>query len=208
MKIIAWRIFAFLAIGVGLYPFAYLVFDMSHGLLASKSPEVRESIVWLIGFYTHILLGAVALLAGWSQFSKKLRNKNLTLHRSLGKVYLVAVLLSGVAGLYLAYHATGGAVAALGFAGLSIGWVIFAAMAYISIRNGNINQHQYWMIRSYALCFAAVTLRLWLPLFQMIGMEFIFAYRIIAWLCWTPNLFVAELIVRNLKQKSRRLAIV
>jgi hypothetical protein len=64
------------------------------------------------------------------------------------------------------------------------------------------------MIRSYALCFAAVTLRIWLPLFQFaLGLEFIFAYRIIAWLCWVPNLVVAELIVRSLKMKRERIVV-
>jgi hypothetical protein len=54
------------------------------------------------------------------------------------------------------------------------------------------------MIRSYALTFAAVTLRIWLPLFQNgFGMEFISAYVIIAWLCWVPNLLWAEWYVRQ-----------
>jgi hypothetical protein len=115
---------------------------------------------------------------------------------------LIAVLLSGTAGLYIAYYATGGLIAVLGFSGLAIGWVFTTSRAYSSIRNSNIDQHQYWMIRSYALCFAAVTLRIWIPLFQVaLGMEFIHAYRIIAWLCWVPNLVVAELIVRSLRSK-------
>jgi uncharacterized membrane protein len=208
MKILAWTVFIFFAVGVGLYPFAYLIFDMSYGLLASKSPELKANLLWQSGFYTHIMLGAVALLVGWSQFSKRIRNRNLKVHRLLGKIYLVAVILSGTAGLYIAYHATGGIISVLGFSGLAIGWVFTAVKAYTSIRNKNIDQHQYWMIRSYALCFAAVTLRIWLPLFQFgLALDFLYAYQIIAWLCWVPNLVVAELIVKNLKaSKSRVLA--
>ena len=208
MKTFGWIIFAFFAIIIGIYPFTYLVFDMSQGFLASKEPLLKESAMWQASFYTHILLGAVALMAGWSQFSKKLRNRNLVMHRTLGKIYLTAVALSGIAGLYLAYHATGGVVAALGFAGLSLSWVITAVMGYVSIRNKNIDQHQYWMIRSYALCFAAVTLRIWLPLFQFaLGLEFIFAYRIIAWFCWVPNLVVAELIVSRINSRRTRVVV-
>jgi len=72
--------------------------------------------------------------------------------------------------------------------------------AYTSIKKIEIDAHQRWMIRSYALCFAAVTLRLYLPLFLgVFNMEFIPAYKIIAWLCWVPNILIAEIfIVRRL----------
>jgi uncharacterized membrane protein len=200
MKTLAWILFVFFAVCVGIYPFTYAVFDMSQGLLASKTPEVREAMGWQVTFYTHIYFGALAMLAGWSQFIKRVRTKYLKLHRVLGKVYLLAVLLSGSAGLYIAFYATGGLSAMLGFAALALGWLFTAWKAYTSIKHKNVDDHQYWMIRSYALCFAAVTLRLWLPLFQFgFGLDFIFAYRIIAWLCWVPNLIVAEMIVRSLK---------
>jgi hypothetical protein len=55
------------------------------------------------------------------------------------------------------------------------------------------------MIRSYALTFAAVTLRIWLPLGQVLHFDFVEAYRVIAWLCWVPNLLAAEWILNNLK---------
>jgi hypothetical protein len=52
------------------------------------------------------------------------------------------------------------------------------------------------MIRSFALTFAAVTLRLYLPASQIAGMPFPAAYSAIAWLCWVPNLLVAEWFIR------------
>ena len=202
MKILRWSIFIFFAMGIGLYPFSYLLFDMSGGLLSSKSAELLQNKIWYFAFYQHILLGAIAMLTGWSQFSKRLRNKNLTLHRALGKVYLVAVIWSGTAGLFIALYATGGLVAITGFSGLAICWLFTSLQAYTSIRKKDIDQHQYWMIRSYALCWAAVTLRIWLPLFQFgFDIDFLTAYRIIAWLCWVPNLIVAEFIVRSYKAK-------
>jgi Predicted membrane protein (DUF2306) len=48
------------------------------------------------------------------------------------------------------------------------------------------------MIRSYSLTFAAVTLRIYLPVALASGVPFEIAYPAIAWLCWVPNLFVAE----------------
>ena len=47
------------------------------------------------------------------------------------------------------------------------------------------------------LTFAAVTLRIYLPLSDLVGIDFDVAYPVIAWLCWVPNVIVAErLLVR------------
>src|SRR5688572_12516974 len=203
MKTFWWAIFIFFSISIGLYPIAYLLVDMSYGLLASKSAELLHNTVWYTAFYQHIFLGAIAMLVGWSQFSKKFRNKNLSFHRTLGKVYLIAVALSGSAGLFIAFYATGGLISVFGFMGLAVSWLFTSLQAYLAIRKKDIDQHQYWMIRSYALCWAAVTLRIWLPLFQFgFDIEFMTAYRIIAWLCWVPNLLVAEMIIRNIKSRT------
>src|SRR5688572_23416745 len=144
MKTLRWSIFIFFAVVIGLYPFAYLVFDMSYGLLASKSPELLQDKVWNTAFYQHILLGAVAMLSGWSQFSKRIRNKNLNLHRTLGKIYVVTVLLSGTAGLYIALFATGGIVSITGFSGLAIAWLFTTIQAYLLIRKKDIDRHEQW----------------------------------------------------------------
>ena len=75
---IVWVLFIILAIAIGLYPFIYLIVDMkSNGLLGSKSQELLSTAIYNVGFYTHIFLGALALLIGWSQFSKKWRLKNI-----------------------------------------------------------------------------------------------------------------------------------
>src|SRR5688500_10809080 len=123
MKSLMWIVFVFFAVFIGLYPFAYLFFDMRYGLLASKSAELFQNVVWQWTFYQHILFGALALLTGWSQFSKRFRNNFLTLHRTFGKVYLIAVLVSGTAGLYIAFYATGGIIAVTGFIGLALSWM-------------------------------------------------------------------------------------
>ncbi|MDF9795093.1 putative membrane protein [Catalinimonas alkaloidigena] len=202
-----WFLFAFLAIGVGLYPSIYFLTDMTQqsGILASKPQELLASNFWNVCFYAHVGLGGIALLSGWSQFFKNIRNKNLRLHRNLGKVYLLAVLLSGLSSLYIAYYTSGGIIAVLGFEALGSLWLFTSAMAYLAIRRGNTDVHENWMIRSYALTFAAVTLRLWLPLFMgAFQMSFVESYRIIAWLCWVPNLLIAQWIIHQKYAKKRQ----
>jgi len=195
---------AIFAIAIGLYPLRFLTRPYNEGLLGSKAPELLNNAIYLTGFYTHIFLGGLALISGFSQFFPRLRRRRLRLHRNLGKIYLCAVLLSGVAGLGISYFATGGLVPALGFGCLAILWLFTTSKAFVSIKAREVDDHQRWMIRSYALCFAAVTLRLYLPLFLgVMKMEFIPAYTIIAWLCWIPNLMLAEFyFVRRLPVKS------
>ncbi|MER3375083.1 MAG: DUF2306 domain-containing protein [Allomuricauda sp.] len=194
---VAWVVFAFLAIGIGLYPLMYLTTSSEFGLLASKSDEVLSSKVWNVAFYGHITFGGLALLTGWSQFSKKLRSRNLNLHRNLGKVYVVTALIGGVCGVYLGFFATGGLIPALGFICLGIIWLYTTLKAYMAIRKKDLSLHQGMMIYSYAACFAAVTLRIWMPILILITGQFLVAYKIVAWLCWVPNIIVAHLWVRK-----------
>lgn len=197
MKNVLWTLFGFFSIVIGLYPILYFVIDMV-GFLDGKSEELRSSTIWNWFFYQHIIFGAVSMLTGWTQFSSRLRKKYMSTHRLLGKVYVVAVMLSGLAGFYLSLYATGGIIASLGFGTMAVFWLGTTVMAFFSIKKGQIQEHQNWMIRSYALCWAAVTLRLWLPSLQAFaGMEFLSAYLLVSWLCWVPNLVVAELIVRR-----------
>ncbi|MCL6272491.1 DUF2306 domain-containing protein [Muricauda sp. 2012CJ35-5] len=194
---IAWVVFAFLAIGVGLYPLLYWLVDEPIGLLLSKTAELLADGIWRIGFYGHITFGGIALLTGWSQFSKKIRNRNLQFHRNLGKVYVAAVLISGICSIYIGLYATGGLITSVGFISLGVIWLYTTLRAYTAIRSNDLNLHQGMMIYSYAACFAAVTLRLWLPLLTMIFGEFLIAYKIVAWLCWVPNIIFANLWVRK-----------
>ncbi len=187
----------FLATGISLYAFSYFNFKVQNLLLA-KDKELLASMLYRIAFYTHTGFGAIALFTGGWQFLTRLRNRNLQLHRNAGKLYVVSVLLSSIAGFAIALHATGGLVPVVGFSTLALMWLATDIQAYRTIRQGNVVAHQQWMTRNYALTFAAVTLRLWLPLLQFgMGLTFLTAYSIVAWLCWIPNLLVAEWIVRN-----------
>ncbi|WP_420320156.1 DUF2306 domain-containing protein [Flagellimonas sp.] len=194
---IAWFVFALLAIMVGLYPLMYVFAAEHSGLLQSKTPELLASQIWNFAFYGHIGFGGIALLTGWSQFSKKIRAKNLGLHRNLGKIYVLAVLISGVCSIYIGFFATGGIVSAVGFISLGVIWLYTTLMAYKAIRSKDLQLHQGMMIYSYAACFAAVTLRIWLPLLTIAFGEFLVAYKMVAWLCWVPNMIFAYFWVKK-----------
>jgi len=145
------------------------------------------------GILLHIFASVLALGLGPFQFWTRLRTSRPTLHRWLGRVYLgIGVLIGGLAGLAMAVHAFGGPVARLGFGALALAWLFTGLCAYRAIRAGDVARHRRWMVRNFALTFAAVTLRLWLPASMVAGIEFEAAYRVVAWLCWVPNLVLAE----------------
>lgn len=193
----AWIVFAIMAVVVGLYPLTYFFNDREFGLLASKSEELLSDVFWNTGFYGHILFGGLALLIGWIQFSKKIRNANLKRHRFIGKVYVISAVISGSCAIYIGLYANGGIISSLGFISLGIIWLFTTLRAYAAIRKGDLRLHQGFMIYSYAACFAAVTLRIWLPILAFAFGDFITAYRIVAWLCWVPNIIFAFFWVRK-----------
>jgi len=180
-------------LSLGVVGYAIVVYGFLP-LGAMLHPDMRATYeAQRLVIYTHVFAAAVALTLGPFQFSAALRARHPALHRWLGRLYLgVGVLIGGLAGLYMAAHAFGGAVARLGFASLALIWLYTGLRAYVAIRARDIAAHRRWMVRNFALTFAAVTLRLWLPASVASGVVFELAYPVIAWLCWVPNLVIAE----------------
>jgi len=143
----------------------------------------------------HITGGLVAVAMGPWQLNARLRARAIEAHRWLGRVYVIAVAVGGLGALALARGSQEGAVTHVGFGLLAVLWLTATAQAYRRIRAGDVASHRRWMIRSYALTLAAVTLRFYLPLALAAGISFHDAYSVISWLCWVPNLVVAEWIV-------------
>jgi uncharacterized membrane protein len=153
--------------------------------------------------YAHIFASVFALVLGPLQFWPRLRTARPVLHRLCGRLYLgIGVLVGGLAGLFMAFHAFGGIAARLGFACLALAWLYTGFRAYRAIRARELSAHRRWMVRNFALTFAAVTLRLWLPASIAVSIPGELAYQVIAWLCWVPNLLVAELLLNQTPNPS------
>lgn len=196
IKKISYYFFAISCVAIGLYPAIYFIIDRRFGLLRSKSATLLADLTWNSMFYTHIILGGIALLIGWIQFNKKFRSKNLNLHKKIGKIYVTCCLISGIAGFYIALHATGGVGPKTGFFLMALFWFFTTLFAFLAIKKGDIIKHQKLMIYSYAACFSAVTLRIWLPILISSLGSFLPAYRVVAWLSWVPNVIVAYFIIK------------
>lgn len=140
----------------------------------------------------HVVGGAVVLLVGGLQFWHPLRRTYPKLHRWLGRIYLTFVLIGGISGLLLAPQSDGGVVTHFGFGMLAVLWLFSGWQAYSAIRRGDVQSHKAWMLRNFALTFGAVTLRIYLGLFGMAGVDFASTYQTVAWLSWVPNLIFIE----------------
>jgi uncharacterized membrane protein len=149
---------------------------------------------WLV---IHAATAATALLIGPWQFLPKLRATRPLLHRWMGRVYVAACLVGGLTGFVLALGASTGPVSTAGFGLLAIAWTYSTAMAWRLAMRRDFAAHRRWMIRSFALTFAAVTLRLYLPIAPALPVSMEDAYRAISFLCWAPNLLLAEIYLRK-----------
>lgn len=191
---VIWILLEVLAFAVALYALR-IALSSQRGQLSPLAEQLVAAKPWLA--LSHFAAGGIALAVGVLQFSTRLRIARPIVHRWLGRTYVGAVLVSGSAGLMLAVQTSAGAVAATGFGALAVLWLWTTFQGYRAIRARGISRHQAWMMRSFALTLAAVTLRIYLPLSQVAGLPFEAAYAVIAWLCWVPNLLIVEAKVRR-----------
>lgn len=190
-----------LVLSVSIAGYALLTYSL-RPLGANLHPEMQVAFQsnWL-AIYAHIFGSALAMGLGPFQFWGWLRRSRPRIHRWFGRIYLTAgVLIGGAGGLYMAFYSFGGVVAHMGFACLAIAWLYSGWRAYAAIRSGNVSEHQAWMLRNFAMTFAAVTLRIYLGLGAVSGVPFEVTYPTVAWLSWVPNLLLVELLfVKRIK---------
>jgi uncharacterized membrane protein len=186
-----WGLAALLSAAIALFSYRYLP------AIGPLSPNVLRNLFHKPWLDIHIAGAATALLVGPVQFIPWIRARHRRLHRWLGRTYVVGCLVGGVGGFIMAFGSTAGPIATGGFASLAVMWIITNVQGWRMARERQFEAHRAWMIRSFALTFAAVTLRLYLPFPPMAGIPFVEGYRAISYLCWIPNLLVAELYIRG-----------
>ena len=154
----------------------------------------------------HVVAGVAALLAGPVQFVRGLRARWPAFHRIMGRTYVAACAIAAPAGLVLALGTTAGPVAGSGFAIQALLWPVFTWLGWRAAVERRLDDHRDWMLRSYALAAAAITLRLMLPASMLLGYEFQPAYQVIAWLAWTTNLALVEYHIRRRRASATTFA--
>lgn len=188
---IGWALLALVCAGVAVYASRYLLHPPQTQEEALGNPV---GVPWL---FIHVAGAVMALVVGSFQFLPALRRGAVRPHRWIGRVYVLGCLVGGTAGLILAPGSFAGPIATTGFGALAVLWVAFTVLGWRAAVKGSFAQHRRWMIRSWALTLAAVTLRIYLPLVQVFDLDFLPWYRAISFLAWVPNLAFAELWLRR-----------
>lgn len=145
---------------------------------------------WLL---PHGVLGAIALFIAPLQFSNRLRQRHLQLHRILGRFYVAGVAVSAPVAIYIAII-QGPPTLVMAAVIQSTAWILTTAIALYCIRNGNIQQHRQWMIRSYpfAMVFVFTRALLVIPAIERLGEVGIVS---VVWSCIAAACFIPSLVI-------------
>ena len=114
---------------------------------------------WLL---PHALAGSCALLLGPMQFSDRLRQRFLKLHRVIGRIYVFGAFVVAPLGTYIQYfeERMGGPRSFSIAAGVDAALLmITTGIAFAFIRAGKIQQHRQWMTRSFAVALVFLEVR-------------------------------------------------
>jgi hypothetical protein len=189
--------------------FALYIFIMFFVIGVDHAPMVKGKMknhdfslsAWKWFFYPHLLLGMISLAIGPFQLTKKSQG-NPKLHKSLGKIYAVAIFLNILMVPYLTVFATGGTPSTVAFLVLDVFWLWTTAMGVIMAVKRKISKHKEWIFRSYAITWVFVTFRIVLIPFS-IFLDSSAAFPIAVYLAIALNLGFVEW--KNRKKKKNRI---
>lgn len=179
----------------------YIPFHSDVAFLRIKQHYIDKPF-YLEAFYIHVYTAIFTVLAGFTQFSKKIKKYFPKVHKYIGWFYICVILLfAAPSGLFIGLYANGGISSQISFVLLSVLWIVFTTIAFLKVLKKNYLSHKYFMIRSFSLTLSAITLRAWkfiiVDIFHPKPMD---VYIIVAWLGWVLNLIVAEIIIYKMKK--------
>lgn len=155
-------------------------------------------------FYAHIASGPISLLLGMLLVSNRFRSRFPKWHRYLGRIQVAGILLLvSPSGLWMAYYAQAGTVAAVSFALLAILTGACAALGWKAAMQRRFAVHRRWMSRCYLLLCSAVVLRLMGGLATVSGVSAPWFDPLASWACWVLPLAAYELSALR-KNRQRR----
>jgi uncharacterized membrane protein len=155
-KMAFWMIIGASTISVTLYTEVPLLSQVKERAYISTIP-------WL--FIPHMVGGVLSFLSGPFQFSNRLRRRHLQFHRVLGRVYVVSVLVAAPLAMILSNHRHDPRARyfIVGIWCQAGTWLIVTLAAFVMARNGHIQQHREWMVRSYGVTLTFVATRVFFP---------------------------------------------
>ncbi|KYG34413.1 DUF2306 domain-containing protein [Alkalihalobacillus trypoxylicola] len=168
--------------------------------LGNKDTTLANVNLWKVMIQIHIVLAIVALITGPLGLSKRVRNKVPYVHRWNGRIYILSILLNMIPGYYVSFFANGGFLSIIGFLILNTLWLVTTISGYLFIKKKQISHHRKWMLRSFMITFANLTIYVVVAIFHnALGFDYGDAYTLAVWSSFTINLVIAEIIIRKTK---------
>jgi hypothetical protein len=205
----------------GLYILAFYVSALYTGNLEQWNNILHG--LYQKGFVTatagvglHFITGGIILILGSIQLIEAVRTRYPVFHRWVGRIYVLASLLTATGGLIfiIAKGTIGGLVMNIGFSFYGLLMLIAAVETYRHAVAGRIDKHRAWALRLYALAIGSWLYRMdygfWLQLTGGLGHLHNFEGpfdRIMAFFFYIPNLFVAEVFIKKHNRVSSFLGI-
>jgi uncharacterized membrane protein len=151
---------------------------------------------WLA--YLHITPGVLYLLLAILQLTYRFRSRHYVTHRRLGRIAAGAAMVSGVfAVIFGGLFAFGGPAEGSAALVFSLWLLVCVVVAVRAIRRGDIVRHRRWMIRAFAIGVGVGTVRIWLVLFEGLGLlDFKSAFGPAFWIGFSLHAVAAELWLR------------
>lgn len=114
-----------------------------------------------VAFVVHIFAGIIVYITGIIQFTPTIRNRYISFHRKIGKLYILSSLLC-VFGLYILLPIFSTGMFWMEVSHYSNGtlWLLFVMLAYIFIRKKNVTLHRRCMISSFICATYFVVIRI------------------------------------------------
>lgn len=205
-----WWILIIVSIGVMVpFMYPYLTLNPANSRVVITSTTIQYPIL-----VTHIVLAFVAMVAGFLQFVDRIRLNNPGIHRNIGRIYVVSVLISGILANILYFYAEY-FTKALAFLVLAVAWLFTTWKAYRKAVKGRFKEHRQWMLRSFGFTLVAVSARMLVPiiLFSYVvfngftlpgGREQMIeeVLKVNIWVGIVLNIVLVEWVFRNKKDKG------
>src|SRR5262249_13626686 len=175
---------------------AFVLYHKDRFLIDPAHPAWRhyEPFKWWL--LPHGLAGACVLLVAPLQFSTPLRRRFLTLHGTMGGIYVTSVFVLAPLGAYIQYLDEGqGAARSFTIETVIQAFLLMATtgMGLVFALRRMITQHRQWMIRSYAVALTFLEVRFIVGVF---GLDRPFDWavvEVVVWSCTAMSLLVGDL---------------
>ncbi len=183
---------------------SYFFGSEPHEFLIER-PHLTMHSWWRYSLYVHVISGCLCLASSLLQYSKIFLKRYVKVHKSLGYVYVLSLLIAVIpTGLILSNVAKGGWISQVGFHAMNVSVLVCVILGMRAIFQKRVQEHQAWMTRSFALITSAITFRTLQVIFHQFHVPYEIVYPTCVWLSIIVNVWVAEYYLYKSKTNTNK----